>query len=313
MAPAKKISMPGGYAGEGSTLSTAFDAVSARTRAPTRGAGPETTTRDASALPGMVLPQLVALAVLGGAGYLLYTGGRELRAVSHVLANDPVPVRDLHGRAGPVEIEGTAAAGADGGTVTAPFSGTECLAYAYEVEELRSSGKHSSWHTLDEGRDAVGFVLEDDTGRVRVDPTGADLRLEPHAARVSPGDELPDHLARYLASSEAVERQDATVNLLVTELNVGNEQRFTERRLDVGEPVYVYGEARSGPAAEWGSDLVDAVVEDGPAAPVFVVSDTDERGTAWRFARVGLVRVGLGLALLLAVLVVGAGLVGGAA
>lgn len=246
----------------------------------------------------MVLLELVGLAVLAVAGYLLYTGGRDLRTVYHVLANDPVPVRDLHGHTGPVEIEGTAREADGPGTVTAPFTGAACLAYTYEVEELRSSGKSSSWHTLDEGAAGVEFLVEDGTGRVRVDPTGADLRLESHRLRVSPGDELPERLAAYVDTTGDVERQDDTVDLLVTELNVGNEQRFTERRLDPGESVYVYGAAGRGPSTEWGSDLVDAVVRDGPGAPVFVVSDTDERGTAWRFARGGLWRVGLAVVLL---------------
>jgi len=38
---------------------------------------------------------------------------------------------------------------------------------------------------------------------------------------------------------------------------------------------------------------------------VFVISDTDERGTAWRIARGGLWRAGLGLLLLVVVLLVG--------
>ncbi|MEF8840107.1 MAG: hypothetical protein V5A62_00580 [Haloarculaceae archaeon] len=51
-------------------------------------------------------------------------------------------------------------------------------------------------------------------------------------------------------------------------------------------------------ATDCRSDLLDAVVADGPEAPVFVVSDTDERGTAWRFARGALWRVGLAAVLL---------------
>ncbi|QIO23805.1 GIDE domain-containing protein [Haloarcula sp. JP-L23] len=244
----------------------------------------------------MVLPQLVALAFLAVAGYLCVTGGRELTTVFHILRNDPVPVRELHGYTGPVEITGTAVASEEG-TVTAPFTGSPCLAYTYEVEELRSSGKRSSWHTLEEGMDGVDFVVDDGTDRVRVDPTGADIRLEDHTVTVPPGTELPDRLARYVAETDAVDPQNRTVDLLVTELSVGNRQRFTERRLDVGESVYVYGQTSRGPPVEWGSDLVDAVVGDGDGTPVFVISDASERGTAWRFARAGLWRVGLGVGL----------------
>jgi len=249
----------------------------------------------------MVLPLLVALVLLAVGGYLLYAGGSSLRTVGHILRNDPVPVRELHGHTGPVEVEGTART-ADGETVTAPFTGTPCLAYTYEVEELRSTGKSSSWRTLDEGMAGVDFVVEDDTGRVRVDPEGAEIRLGDHTLRVGPGDELPERLARYVEQAEDIEKQDGSVDLGITELHLGNEQRFTERRLDRGESVYVFGQAARGPSTGWGSDPVDAVVSDGPGTPVFVVSDTDERRTAWRFATDGLWRVAVGTVILAALL-----------
>ncbi len=179
-----------------------------------------------------------------------------------------------------------------------PFTGTECLAYTYEVEEWRSSGNSSSWQTLDEGQGGVDFLVDDGTGRVRVDPQGADIRLDGDSITVKPGKELPDRLERYVEATESVDKQDGTVNLLVTEVNTGNKQRFTERRLDVGETVYVYGQATRGPSAGWGSSVVDAVIGDGDAIPTFVVSDTDERATAWRFAQGGLWRLGVGVAVL---------------
>ena len=256
----------------------------------------------------MVLPQLVGLVFLATGGFLLVRGGRELRTVVHILRNDPVPVRSLDGHTGPVEITGTAVADEDAGTVTAPFTGSECLAYTYEVAEYRSSGKHSSWETLDEGQGGVDFVVDDGSARVRVDPDGADVRFEPQSVTVSPGTELPERLADYVERTEAVEAQDGSVNLLVTELSLGNKQRFTERRLDAGEDVYVYGQATRGPATEWGSNLVDAIVGDGDGTPVFVVSDTSERGTAWRIVRgafaetaFGLVAVAIGSIALLSV------------
>jgi len=242
----------------------------------------------------MVLPQLVLLGVLAVGGYFCYTGGSRLTTVYHILRKDPLPVRDLHGHRGPVEIEGRAVEG-DAGTVEAPVTGSRCLAYTYEVEELRQSGKTESWETLDTGMAGVDFVVDDGTGRVVVDPDGATIHLESRSVTVPPNTELPARLARFVAENESVDQQDRVIDLKITQLAVGNRQRFTERRLDVGETVYVYGQATRGPSAEWGSTLVDALVGDGPATPVFVISDTDERGTAWRIARGGLWRAGLGV------------------
>ncbi|MFC6976241.1 GIDE domain-containing protein [Halomicroarcula sp. GCM10025709] len=244
----------------------------------------------------MVVPQLILLGIAAVGGYFFFVGGRELYTVFHILRNDPVPIRTLDGYTGPVEIEGTAVTDDEYGTVRSPLTGTDCLAYTYEVQELRSSGKNSNWETLDEGMGGVNFLVDDTTDRVRVDPEGADIRLDSHSVTVPPGTELPESLARYVAASDAVDEQDRTLDLVVTELAVGNKQRFIERRLDPGEHVYVYGLARRGPAAEWGSNRVDAVVGTGAGTPVFVISDTDERGTAWRIARKGLLRAGLGFA-----------------
>jgi len=244
----------------------------------------------------MVLPQLVALGILAVGGYFCYTGGRRLTTVFHILRDDPLPVRDLHGHRGPVEIEGRAVEG-DDGTVVAPFTGSRCLAYTYEVEELRQSGKTQSWETLDTGMDGVDFVVDDGSGRVVVNPEGAAIHLESHSVTIPPHTELPERIAQYVAANENVDPQDGVVDLKVTQFKLGNKQRFTERRLDLGETVYVYGQARRGPSIEWGSNLVDALVGDGDGTPVFVISDTDERGTAWRIARGGLWRAGVGLLL----------------
>lgn len=228
--------------------------------------------------PGGALFTL-GLAILGVA--LLGYGGRGLAPVYRMWHGDPVAVRDLEHREGPVEVQGTAVG--DGRAVVAPFSGRECLACRYAVDEYRSAGKHSHWETLTEGAGGVPFLVDDGTGTVPVDPAGADLRLEAHTTRVDAGDEPPERIAEYVQQTDPVDPNDQTWDLGVLELHVGNDQRFLERRLDPGEDVYVYGSvARPAEAPAWGSDRVDAEIGGGNP---FVVSDTSERKTAWRIAR----------------------------
>lgn len=247
----------------------------------------------------MVSPLFLVVAgaiVLAGV-LALWHAYRELRPVYHILTNDPVPVRDLPQRSGPTEVQGTARPTDDHGTVHTPFTETDCLAFEYEAQEYRSSGKNSHWKTLDEGGAWVPFLVEDDTGTVRIDPEGAELHFEEHSLRVNGGDEPPARIAEYIAEADGVDSQNKSMNLVVTELNYGNDQKFVERRLDVGENVYVYGEVGRAPGGEWGSRLVDAEIRDGPDLPSFVVSDTSERGTAWRIARGALGWLAIGLAL----------------
>lgn len=253
----------------------------------------------------MALNPLAAfvLASFGLVGLAVFWyGARDLRVVYHILRNDPVDVYTLPNRPGPVEIEGTAQAG-DDGTITAPFSGQECLAYEYEAQEYRSSGKHSDWETLDEGGRAVPFFLDDGDARVRIEPAGADLHFGDHVTRVDPGEEPPARIQRYIEATDDVDAQDGTLNLRVVELNLGNQQRFIERRLDVGESVYVYGEAFSESVGGWGAALVNAVVRRGERTPVFVISDAPERATALRIASGALIPVAVGGVFLLFVLV----------
>lgn len=239
----------------------------------------------------------VALAFVGG--IVLGYGLRELRPVYHILTNDPIPVQDLVYHSGPAEVEGTATPTEEGKTVRTPFSDIDCLACEYEAQELRSSGKSNHWKTLDEGASAAPFLVEDATGSVRVDPAGATLKFEEQVVRVPGGEEPPETIAQYLRRSEEIDPQhEETLDLVVTELNVGNDQRFVERRLDVGESVYVYGDVERAPAGEWGSSLVDALLTRGPT-DILVVSDTSERGTAWRLGKKPLLWAVGGLAALL--------------
>lgn len=63
----------------------------------------------------------------------------------------------------------------EGELLTAPLSGRPCAAWEVIVQEQRSSGKSTSWHTIICEVEAVPFILEDHTGRAHIDPSGAQL------------------------------------------------------------------------------------------------------------------------------------------
>ena len=232
----------------------------------------------------------------------VYRGLQELSPAYHILRDEPRSVQDLVYHSGPAEIEGVARGDEKG--VKAPFSGTVCLAYEYEVKELQSSGKSSHWETLDEGYAAAPFLVEDETGSVQVDGRVAELHLEEHSLRLKPGEKPPSRVAEYIQENEDVDAQDGSLDLVVTELNFGNDQQFIERRLDIDESVHVYGHVKRTNAREWGSGIVDALLTRSERTPL-IVSDTTERGAAWRIIKRrllwpvgGLVLLGLGLYIL---------------
>ena len=222
-----------------------------------------------------------ALLVLIGVG-ASYKTRQEFGPALAIFRNDPLAVQELVYHDGPAEVEGTARGDEKG--VEAPFTGTVCLAYEYEVQEYRSSGKSSYWKTLDEGRNSVPFLVEDDTGRVQIDGADAELHLSSETLELSPGEQPPERIARYIQQNEDIEQQDKSIDLGITELNFGNRQRFVERRLDIDESVHVYGAVGRAPAGEWGSNLVDAMLTSSEKTPL-VISDGSERDTAWRIVK----------------------------
>lgn len=231
---------------------------------------------------------------------ILYYGWQQLQPAVQVYRNDPIPIREVPRHDGPVEIEGTA--GVDEETFTAPFTHTECPVYEYKAQEFRSSGQGGSWKTLDEGWGALPFVVDDGTGRMRIDPKDASFAFDEDKIKVKGGDQPPQPIMQYLQQNPDMDPQhDETLDLGITELNTGSRQRFVEGRLDIGESVHVYGGVEPAETGDWGSDLVGATLTT-TADGTFTISDSSERGTAWELAKMpllvvaaGLVAVGVGL------------------
>src|SRR5437867_10327719 len=59
-------------------------------------------------------------------------------------------------------------------SLVAPFSGIPCVFYRFLVEEERQSQRGRRWTTVEQGSTSEPFYLEDDTGTLLVDPSGAE-------------------------------------------------------------------------------------------------------------------------------------------
>lgn len=147
---------------------------------------------------------------------------------------------------GPTEFEGTVRPPESGETVRSGLTGEECLLYEYEVEEYEEGRHGGSWSTVASGSDAVTFVVGDGTGRVLVDPDGATTVLKrEYGETLEYGDEPTGALATFLARSD-VDHVTKTIDLGITEIQLGDKHRFRERRIHDGETVYVAGVADRG-------------------------------------------------------------------
>ncbi len=61
--------------------------------------------------------------------------------------------------------------------LTSRLNSQKCVAYTYEIEEKRGSGKKERWETVESGEEHTDFWLEDEGGRVVVDPQDANIRF----------------------------------------------------------------------------------------------------------------------------------------
>jgi hypothetical protein len=208
------------------------------------------------------------------------TGIRLLRtpefAVSDLLADRPDRAC----------FTGTVVEAEDGGTVEAPFSGRRAVALAYQVLEEESSGlwwlgfpfgTMTSFEPIDGGAVANPFLLDDGSGQVRVDPSGATFRLDPDTTiGVKGGDTPPERIRRYIDSNDDVNDEDVSVNLGIVDWGVGTDRRYVERRVEPGDEVLVCGGTRD---ARGAIGAVPAVIDGGSP---FLLADTDRRTLARR-------------------------------
>lgn len=177
--------------------------------------------------------QAIPLPVVGVFGLigivLVGLGLREVWLALRFRSLRPTPIGELSEASGRVSVTGVAQRADD--VVTAPITGGDCLAYAWRVSDLRTvRGIDGSIETrrsnVGSGRDSVPFLVEDDTGSVLVDPSGAELRFAEAWVRDPVGD--PVGRADVLTGADSF----------------GGEARareYYESRLDEGETVTVRG------------------------------------------------------------------------
>lgn len=89
-----------------------------------------------------------------------------------------------------------------------PVSGKDCTWYHYKIEERRGSGKKARWVTIHQETKKQPFYCEDDEGRLRVFPSQAEVITKHRKIRRS------------------------------------GKKRYTEKRLEPGDMLYLLGKAK---------------------------------------------------------------------
>ncbi len=151
-----------------------------------------------------------------------------------------------------VTVEGTAEPITESATVTSPVTADRCLVYDYTLREqsdVNHIGVDGEGHTetIDDIEDGTTFVVSDDSGEVRVDPTGLDLFFTPESL----DSEDEDRAVRSSRRAGKDFIDDSPFELATAKM-------VRTGQLDPGEDVYVHG-----------------IVEERRGEPTLVASDDD--------------------------------------
>ena len=135
-----------------------------------------------------------------------------------------------------MELEGTGKL-MDGPPIIAKLSGLPCVWFRYKIEEqVKTQHKghtQTRWQVIDKGESTETFWLQDDTGRVVIDPEGADV--------------TPRHKDSWRSGSMlgGMTRRPAGVSSFFTSSTGSGTYRLTEERINSGERLYALGLLKS--------------------------------------------------------------------
>jgi len=139
-----------------------------------------------------------------------------------------------------------------------PLSHQPCVQYHYVVREKRGSGKKTSWVTIVNQKHQIPFLCRDGEGAMLVDPAGSEIHTFHRSTR---------HAGR---------------------------RRYSETRLEIGDPLYAIGECGLDPAS--GETLYLRKPEE---RYPFILGNRSEHQIMLRVARSGIILLNVSFAAIL--------------
>ena len=157
-----------------------------------------------------LLPEALSFLLIG---FFLWRLSCHLKIVSLIESTAVSKIRSAP--QGYVEIEGASKV-MDGPPIISPVSNVSCVWYRYKVEERQGR----NWAVTAEGVSSDVFLLEDETGKIAIDPDGAKVTCK--------------HCAHW------TDTRPGSWDSMLT-LFQENQRRYTEERIYTGEKIYALG------------------------------------------------------------------------
>jgi len=190
---------------------------------------------------------------------------------------------------GLVEIFGNVVS-KDESLLKSPFTQNPCVYYKYKIEELRSSGKSTHWVTIKKGEENRLFFLQDDTGRVLVNATGAIIRLSKDTCYHSElGNDPPESVQQFIKSIK-VDFEGF--------LGINKTMKYTEWYIAPGDNLYIIGTATDNPFVEEASveqGVEDVMITKGDHEKFYYIADKKESTVLASFTKYTYSGIVLGL------------------
>lgn len=157
-----------------------------------------------------------------------------------------------------------------------PFSGKDCVYYRYRIEEYKKRGKHSKWVVIDRGVTMDYFYLEDETGKVLIDPKEAEIDIPlDFEFSSSLGRDPPEEIKNFL-KNKGMSFEGF--------LGMNKSMRYREYFIEPGDKLYVLGTAGDNPFVKEGSSQkneADIMIQKGKS--FYYISDKGEREVLKKF------------------------------
>ncbi len=165
---------------------------------------------------------------------------------------------------GLVEVKGVAVPISD---TRSPLTDEPCVYYKYKVEQRRRSGKHHHWVTVSKGSSTYEFHVEDDAGRIRINPVRAkpDVQLV-HKERSGFMNDPSPKVQRFL-NRQGISHEGF--------FGMNRSMRFTEWMIRPTQSIYVLGTAQRDTLGQ-GSEAPYIIKKGGTGSPFLLSTRTEQ-------------------------------------
>lgn len=220
---------------------------------------------------------------LVGTGFGAWTFFKGFRVLRNKRLVENTPTSKCRSVAmGFVEVAGKAT-----GELTIPslIGQVPCYCSQVKIERYEKRGKSSSWHQVHTRSKTVDFYVEDETGKVRVNPTEAEFDLACDVEYETQSG-LVTWLKNALSDAEVQTRpiHDLFYSYCMAQ-GVGwrGPMRFKEHNLCPGGPVYVLGTASEVSGVQ--DENLRVLIRKGKHHPWFFIAEASQKDVLQRLGR----------------------------